>query len=269
MININQLSFAYKKQPPLFQQISIEETAGKIIGLLGKNGAGKTSLLHLISGLLTPASGEISVLNHYPPKRNPNFLNQVYYVPEEFFFPNLTMEAYTNAFAPFYPTFSREKMNHLMTGFDLQPKLNLNRISLGQKKKFRIAFGLATNCPLIILDEPTNGLDIPSKGIFRKLLASSLSENQMAIISTHQVKDIETLIDKILLIDKGKIVFNSYISTISDKYEFRVTPTSLEESVYSEFSVAGYKNIVLGTGNPTEIDLELLFNAVINGANLN
>lgn len=164
MLNINQLSFAYKKQPPLFQQISIEETPGKIIGLLGKNGAGKTSLLHLISGLLTPASGEISVLNHYPSKRNPNFLNQVYYVPEEFFFPNLTMKAYVNAFAPFYPNFDHEKMDQLMDNFDLQPKLNLNKISLGQKKKFRIAFALATNCPLIILDEPTNGLDIPSRG---------------------------------------------------------------------------------------------------------
>ncbi len=90
-------------------------------------------------------------------------------------------------------------------------KKNLNGLSHGQRKKFLIAFALSTNCSLLILDEPTNGLDIPSKSLFRKILVSSVAEEQLVLISTHQVKDIETIIDTIVVLDEGKIMYNETV----------------------------------------------------------
>jgi len=269
MIKINKLTFAYKKQNELFKSLTLAEESGRIIGLLGKNGAGKTTLLQLITGLLTPKTGEIEILGYNPAERNPSFLEKVYYVPEEFQLPNIVMQAYIKATAALYPNFDLDKMARLVKEFELDPKCNLMRISHGQKKKFRIAFALATNCELIILDEPTNGLDIPSKAIFRRTMAGSLADNQLIIISTHQVKDIEALIDKIIVIDNGTVVFNNNVLDIADKFEFRVVPSLSNAEIYSEQAYAGHKVIVEATGASTEIDMELLFNAVCSGAKFN
>lgn len=216
-----------------------------------------------------PTSGEVSVQGFRPAHRNPNFLEMVYYLPEEFHLPNLNAEAYIEATSPFYPMFDREKMKQLMSDFDLVPACKLTKISHGQKKKFRIAFALATNCPLIIFDEPTNGLDVPSKAIFRRVMASTLADNQLAIISTHQVKDIEALIDKIVMIDNGSILFSGSILDITDRYEFRTVPAPDNTAIYSEACPAGHKVILPAAGGNTEVDIELLFNALLSGANLN
>ncbi len=269
MIEINGLNFAYKKKNSLFESLALTEGSGKIIGLLGKNGAGKTTLLQLLTGLLTPTYGDIKVLGFNPADRKPAFLQNVYYVPEEFNLPHLTIDTCVKVTAPLYPSFDKVKMEMLLTNFDLDLNSNLSRISHGQKKKFRIAFALATNCKLIILDEPTNGLDIPSKAIFRKTVAGSFADNQMIIISTHQVKDIETLIDKIIVIDNGKVIFNNDVLNITDKFEFRTVPMLTSEIIYSEQGFAGHKSILPTTGVSTEIDMELLFNAICHGTKFN
>ncbi|HQF49000.1 MAG TPA: ABC transporter ATP-binding protein, partial [Flavobacterium alvei] len=206
MITIQNLTFKYKKQDALFTDLSFEQQNGNIVGLLGKNGAGKSTLLQLISGLLKPQKGELSINGYKPFDRNPNFLADIYMVSEEFSFPSINIEVYIKATAPLYPKFDYGKMNNILKEFELDAKKNLNKLSHGQRKKFLIAFALATNCSLLILDEPTNGLDIPSKSLFRKILVSSVSDEQLVLISTHQVKDIETIIDKIVVLDEGKIV---------------------------------------------------------------
>ena len=269
MITINNLSFAYKKQTPLFNAFSLNEEAGQIIGLLGKNGAGKTTLLQLISGLLTPKSGSIVVNGQKPIDRTPGFLEQIYFVPEEFIMPSVKIKKFTEGHAPFYPRFDWALFNDLIKQFDLDTNKVLSKMSHGQKKKFRIAFALATKCQLIVLDEPTNGLDIPSKAIFRQMVAGALDNDQIVIISTHQVKDVETLIDKILLVDNGQVIFNETIMKLSEKYSFKVVSHLPEQVFYSELNPMGYKVVTPANGTTSEVDIELLFNAINSGVKLN
>jgi len=266
MIQIKDLYFAYSRQQALFDSLSVHLEAGSITGLLGKNGAGKTSLLKLITGLLHPQSGEISVLDCNPRKREVSLLNDIFLVPEEFYFPANTITDYTKAYAPFYPKFDHAMLDRILTDFELSSKSNLQRLSQGQKKKFLIAFALSTRCRILVLDEPTNGLDIPSKSLFRKILAGSLDENQLVVISTHQVKDVENLIDKIIILDNGKVIFNQTMADISRKVCFLSgTSEDVEEAIYSEAVPGGYRLMMPNGHAETEVDIELLFNAITNG----
>jgi ABC-2 type transport system ATP-binding protein len=271
MIAIQNLSFQYKKQEALFTDLSFEQQNGSIVGLLGKNGAGKSTLLGLISGLLKPQIGALTINGFKPFDRLPDFLADIYMVAEEFSFPSITIQLYIKATAPLYPKFDYVKMNNILQEFELDPKKNLNKLSHGQRKKFLIAFALSTNCSLLILDEPTNGLDIPSKSLFRKILVSSVSEEQLVIISTHQVKDIETIIDKIVVLDEGKMVFNETVLDISQQWQFKTVASlsGLETPVYQEKCLGGYRIIIpANSDEETEIDIELLFNAIIHKVTL-
>ena len=131
---------------------------------------------------------------------------------------------------------------------------------------FLIAFALSTRCRLLVLDEPTNGLDIPSKALFRKILAGSLDEDQLVLISTHQVKDVENLIDKIIILDNGEIIFQHTIEEISQKVCF-VSGTSkdVEGAIYCEAIPGGFRLMMPNGHAETEVDIELLFNAITNG----
>ncbi len=272
MINIKQLTFHYKKQQELFNELSFQQENGSITGLLGKNGAGKSTLLKLMAGLLKPQQGQLTINNFKPFDRLPDYLADVFMVPEEFSFPSVTIHCYIKATAPLYPNFEYEKMDRILNEFELDRKKNINRLSHGQRKKFLIAFALASNCRLLILDEPTNGLDIPSKSLFRKILVSSVTEEQLVLISTHQVKDIETIIDKIVMLDDGEIVFNQDVSSISQQWQFKTVSSlsGVTKAVYQEKCPGGYRVISpIGEDEETEIDIELLFNAIVSKALLN
>ena len=271
MIHIQNLSFRYKKQEALFADLSFQQGNGSIVGLLGKNGAGKSTLLQLISGLLQPQMGELNINGFKPFDRLPDFLADIYMVSEEFSFPSITIGTYIKATAPLYPKFDYVKMNNILQEFELDSKKNLNGLSHGQRKKFLIAFALSTNCSLLILDEPTNGLDIPSKSLFRKILVSSVAEEQLVLISTHQVKDIETIIDTIVVLDEGKIMYNETVFDISQQWQFKTVASlsGLETPVYQEKCLGGHRIIVPANSiEETEIDIELLFNAIIHKVTL-
>lgn len=266
MIQIKDLHFAYPRQQALFNSLSVHLEPGSITGLLGKNGAGKTSLLKLLTGLLHPNSGELSVLDHEPRKREVSMLNDVFLVPEEFYFPAISIADYIKAYATFYPRFDMAMMDRILVEFELLAKSNLQKLSHGQKKKFLIAFALATRCRLLVLDEPTNGLDIPSKALFRKILAGSLDDNQLVVISTHQVKDVENLIDKIIILDNGKVIFQHTIAEISQKVCFiSGTSDDVDGAIYSEAVPGGYRLMMPNGHAETEVDIELLFNAITTG----
>lgn len=272
MISIKQLTFHYKKQQALFSDLSFDQQNGNITGLLGKNGAGKSTLLKLMAGLLKPQAGQLTINSFKPFDRHPDFLSDVFMVPEEFSFPPVTIDCYVKATAPLYPNFGYEKMDKILVEFQLDRKKNINRLSHGQRKKFLIAFALATNCRLLILDEPTNGLDIPSKSLFRKIFVSSVTEEQLVLISTHQVKDIDTIIDKIVMIDEGEIVFNDNVINISQKWQFKsvASLSGIADPIYHEKCPGGYRIISpICDEDETDIDIELLFNAIVNKANLN
>jgi ABC-2 type transport system ATP-binding protein len=193
-------------------------------------------------------------------------LNDVFLVPEEFYFPGISIRDYQKAYAPFYPKFDNDMMDRILVEFELSTESNLQRLSHGQKKKFLIAFALSTRCRLLVLDEPTNGLDIPSKSLFRKILAGSFVEDQLVVISTHQVKDVENLIDKIIILDNGKVIFQQTIGEISQKVCFvSGTSSDVEGAIYSEAVPGGYRLMMPNGHAETEVDIELLFNAITKG----
>lgn len=269
MITIQALDFAYKKQPPLFDKLSLKLKPGSITGLLGKNGAGKTSLLKLVAGLLYPHSGVIEVTGYKPKDREASFLADIFLVPEEFFLPSISMARYIKANSIFYPRFDHSLLEKLLLEFELEANKSIHKLSYGQKKKFLISFALASKCRLLILDEPTNGLDIPSKSIFRKVMAGNLDEDQLVLISTHQVKDVENLIDNLVMLADGKVILQKDLLDISSQLHFESTTSTDDEKVlYSEISPGGYKVIKRQYNGSSSVDIELLFNAVSKGTKL-
>jgi ABC-2 type transport system ATP-binding protein len=266
MIDVTNLIYHYPKQPKLFDNLSLQLGSGNIVGLLGKNGAGKTTLLRLFTGLSFPLSGKMEVLGTIPSKRFPSFLQEVFFVPEEFHLPSITIHNYIKGNSIFYPNFDKEMLHRVLQEFELNTASNLGKLSQGQRKKFFIAFALSTRCKLLVMDEPTNGLDIPSKSLFRKIVASVLTDDQLVIISTHQVKDVENLIDQIVIIDRGTIIFNENTANISGCISFSEASNLNHDNIlYSEQVPGGYKLITPKNGVETTIDIELLFNAVITG----
>jgi ABC-2 type transport system ATP-binding protein len=266
MITIQDVTFGYKKQPLLFNDLSLQVETGSITGLLGKNGAGKTTLLKLLTGLAHPQSGHVEVSGWQPRKRDADFLNDVYFVPEELFTPAATIEQFVKANSLFYPNFNHDLLAKVLNEFELPVNQKLTKMSHGQKKKFIISYALSTKCRFLVFDEPTNGLDIPSKALFRKIIAGSLDETQLVIISTHQVKDVENLLDKIVILDSGKIIFNETTASISGQLKFSTASSpDAGNVIYSETVPGGYKVITPANGAETSIDIELLFNAAISG----
>ncbi len=267
MITIENLKFDYAKQGSLFSDLSLELSAGNIYGLLGKNGAGKTTLLRLLCGLLFPHDGRCEIFGCRPQDRYTRFLSRIYLIPEEFYMPALTATEYVKLYAPFYPKFDLDFFQHGLKEFELSDDKRLSTLSYGQKKKFLIAFGMATHCDLLVLDEPTNGLDIPSKSQFRKLLASAITEDKTFIISTHQVRDVENLIDSVVVLDQGKITFDHSMSSVAQHLSFEIqSKQSLFPDVFfSEKTLNGYRVVKPNREkNESQVDLEMLFNAIVS-----
>jgi len=269
MIDIQNLHFAYRKKP-VFTGLSLQLQPGHIYGLLGKNGTGKSTLLRNIAGLLFPDKGRIDVLGFTPGKRQPAFLQEVFLVPEEFYLPDVPLEHLIQYHAPFYPRFNRAQFEKYIREFDIPAGSTLQNMSYGQKKKVLISFGLASNAAMLLMDEPTNGLDIMSKSQFRKVMAGAMDEQKCIVISTHQVKDLENLIDRITVIDEGKILFDQNVEAISRKLSFQVSFDSEEvkQAIYGESTLRGSAIITPNTtGEESKLDLELLYKAIVlNGA---
>jgi ABC-2 type transport system ATP-binding protein len=266
MINIENLSFSYCQKQPLFEQLSLSLPSGNIYGLLGKNGAGKTTLLKIIAGLLFPKHGKLDVIGLHPKDRYPQFLREIYLIAEEFNLPSLNMEYFIRLYSPFYPRFNHSLFHEYVNEFKLPREQKLSAMSYGQKKNFLLSFGLATDCKLLILDEPTNGLDIPSKSQFRKIIANAIHEERSFIISTHQVRDMENLIDPIIILDEGKIIFFQNCEQISNKLAITRQTEILDKSsmVYYESTLGGYNVVKENTDmEETRMNLEILFNAVV------
>jgi len=265
MITIQDLHFAYKRKK-VFTGLNIQLQAGHIYGLLGKNGTGKSTLLHTIAGLLFPAKGRVQVSGFSPKERKPSFLQEVFMIPEEFHIPDVTLEKLVRYQAPFYPKFNYDQFKKYVTEFEVPWDCTTQQMSYGQKKKALISFGLSCNTSLLLMDEPTNGLDIMSKSQFRKVMAGSLDENKCVIISTHQVKDLENLIDRVTIIDEGNILFDQTTDAIANKLSFHVSFDSEEvkNALYSESSLRGNAIVVPNTqGEESKIDLELLYKAIV------
>ena len=266
MIKINDFSFRYSKQKTVFDNLTLHLASGSIYGLLGRNGAGKSTLLKNLAGLLFPTEGVLSVNQCEPRKRQPSFLQSVYFIPEQVYVPSLSVKRYVDVNAVFYPHFSSPQFYSYLAAFDVKKDGKLSELSFGQQKKFIIAFGLACNTPVLLMDEPTNGLDIPSKSQFRKLIAAALTDAKLFLISTHQTRDLDNLIDQIIIVEDGALVLNASINAISDKLSFKMVKELPESAaiLYAESALNGHTIVLPNTeGVETPVHLELLFNAAI------
>ncbi len=265
MIDISSLSFRYNKIP-LFDQLNLSFKPG-VYGLLGKNGAGKSTLLKIISGLLFPETGKCLISGIDSAARDSDTLARTFFLSEEIYLPSVSIPAYVKTSSPFYPDFSTDSLYRYMEEFDIKKNQKISSLSYGQRKKFIIAFGLATGADIILLDEPTNGLDIPSKTSFRKIIESCADEKKVIIISTHQVRDLSDLIDPVIIIDNGEIIFNYTMDEILERLVISFSPEkeSSGREIYSEKVPGGWVNVFESNGDSGDtIDFEILFNAVIS-----
>ncbi|MCP3893794.1 ATP-binding cassette domain-containing protein [Bacteroides sp.] len=267
MISVENLSFVYRKSKrAVLHDFSLSLQQGRVYGLLGKNGAGKSTLLYLMSGLLTPKSGKV-LFNHTDVRRRlPVTLQDIFLVPEEFELPAVSLVSYIELNSPFYPRFSKEDMMKYLHYFEMDLEVNLGELSMGQKKKVFMSFALATNTSLLLMDEPTNGLDIPGKSQFRKFIASGMSDDKTILISTHQVRDIDHVLDHVLIMDNSRVLLDQSIAEVSEKLLFVESDSreSSEESLFSSPTVQGHMMILPNThGEESEVNLELLFNATL------
>jgi ABC-2 type transport system ATP-binding protein len=267
MIQIEHLDFWYKRGRPVLRDLSLSLDAGHVYGLLGKNGSGKSTLLKSMAGLAFPAAGKCLVRGLPAAKRPVSLLEELFFLPEEVYTPQLTPGQFLKSTAAFYPKFSITDFYSNLKTLDVDPVAVMSRMSYGQQKKVMIAFGLATNTSLVLLDEPTNGLDIPSKVQFRKLIASGLHDERCVIISTHQVRDLDSLIDIILILDDRRIVVNRSVDELTRQLLFGVfNDTTGMNVLYEEESMRGKHAIVENlTGKYSKMDLELFFNGITMG----
>ena len=267
MITVDNLSFSYgKRKPKVLDGFSMNLTEGNVYGLLGKNGTGKSTLLYLMAGLLRAKTGKVCFKGMDVSKRCTAILQNMFLVPEEFALPALSMKQYVKLNAPFYPNFSMEQLKSFLNGFEMNEDIHLGELSMGQKKKVFMCFALATNASLLMMDEPSNGLDIPSKSQFRKVIASGMTDEKTVIISTHQVRDIDSLLDHVLIMNDSKLLLDESVANICDKLYFAEQgmnePT--EDVLYVQPSVQGNSVILPNLHHEdSKLNLEVLFNAML------
>ena len=263
MIKINNLDFAYKNTQ-VFKNISLEFQKGNIYGLLGENGVGKTTLLKLICGLQKPQHGSVTVDGLTPSMRQPEFLQNVYFLPEEVITEDTTPEKFIQKIRCFYPRYDFGLFNKLMGELEVDLSKKFNELSHGQKKKALLACAMSLQTDYLFLDEPTNGLDIPSKALFRKVISQYCSDETTVIISTHQVKDVENLIDPIVILDRDDVLMNANFAEITDKIYFEYGPERLQNAYYTEMLPGGYINVMPNDEHlESNVNIEALFNAVM------
>lgn len=266
MIEIKKMGYQYSKKVQILSELDLSFLPGKIYGLLGKNGAGKSTLIKNITGMLFPTEGYCEVFGLASNKREVKFLKDLFFVPEEYYLPNLRIQELIEIYQAFYPNFDANQFDNYTKEFKIEKSKKTNQLSLGQKKKILIGFALSANTKVLIMDEPTNGLDIPSKITFRNMIKESFKEDRIVVISSHQVRDLDELIDAIIIMDHGKILLNKDKHEIAKQLQFELLDVLKEDDdhIYQEKVSNGYALI---RRNKTDIlgyiDIELLFNAVL------
>ncbi len=263
MIAFKDVCFSYRRNIPVLSNLSLQIEPGTVCGLLGRNGVGKSTMLYLTAGLLRPRSGQVLCNGYIPSDRQVNFLNDIFIVPEEFDLPPISLNEYVRINSVFYPKFNMDLMHSILEIFALPADINLGALSLGQKKKAFLSFALACNTSILLLDEPTNGLDITAKRMFRAAITAAMTDDKTIIISTHQVYDVENILDHVVIADNNRILLNRPMIDIQTKLRFGYTqdPEQAKRALFSIPMPGGF-NVVEFLDNPdreTEVNLETLF----------
>ena len=262
MIEIKDLAFSYGKTP-ILKSITTTLEEGRIYGLLGENGVGKTTLLTLLCGLKKVCSGSITTDGENPFDRTPTLLQNQFYLPDEVLPVTMKAECFAKERGAFWPDYDHSKFLEIMKEFENDPAKKMNQMSAGQLKKTYISLALACGCKYIFMDEPTNGLDIPSKTQFRSAIMKYTSDDSTIVISTHQVRDLENIIDPIIILDRQDVLLNATVEEITSKLYFDYGTQLHPESLYSEQLPGGFIQVYPNTTcEDSKINVEALFNAV-------
>jgi putative ABC transporter, ATP-binding protein len=263
MIAFKDVCFSYRRNVPVLSNLSLQIEPGTVCGLLGRNGVGKSTMLYLTAGLLRPRSGQVLCNGYIPSDRQVNFLNDIFIVPEEFDLPPITLDEYVRINSVFYPKFNLDLMHSILEIFALPGNINLGALSLGQKKKAFLSFALACNTSILLLDEPTNGLDITAKRMFRAAITAAMTDDKTIIISTHQVYDVENILDHVVIADNNRILLNRPMIDIQTKLRFGYTqdPEQAKRALFSIPMPGGFNVVEFldDSDRETEVNLETLF----------
>ena len=262
MIKVSDLSFSYGSKVVL-KNISMELKGGNIYGLLGENGVGKTTLLTLLCGLKKPQAGSIDTDGRNPFDRQPSLLGEQFYLPDEVAPAPSKACDFGRETGALWPAYDNAKFLQILSEFEVEQDQKMDAMSSGQLKKTWIAFALACNARHYFMDEPTNGLDIPSKAQFRKAITKYTAEDSVVVISTHQVRDLENIIDPVIILDKEEVLMNASLEEISGKLFFDYGTQIHPEALYLEKTPGGTIQVYPNTtGEESKVNIEALFNAV-------
>ena len=261
MISFNQLGFRYRLGSQVFRDFSMTLSPGHVYGVLGENGVGKSTLMKLASGVLIPTAGSVTIDGREASLREEATMAKIIYLPEEFSLPALTLDEFRKVTTPFYPSFSNESFEECCRVLDVVRDRRLDKLSMGQRKRAYLAFAFACRAEWLLLDEPTNGLDVAAKEAFRRLVARYVDEGQSIIISTHSVREIDSLIDHLIILDRKGIVLDASIGEIGSRLRFGRCSAE-EEPLYSESTLAGTSGVVVNTTDEeSPVDIEMLLMA--------
>ena len=199
----------------ILKDVNLSIQKGRIVGLLGKNGMGKTTLIKLINDLLTPTSGEVLINSETP---NVNSKRVISYLPERTYLDkSMKVSQIITFFEEFYDNFNKEKAIKLLKDLDLDINAKINKMSKGMQEKLQLILVMSREAELYILDEPLVGVDPATRDYILDTILSNFNEGASVIISTHIISDIERILDDVIFIDKGKIILTSSADDLRKK----------------------------------------------------
>ena len=268
VLSIRHLSKSFGSRR-ILTDINLDVTPGEIFGFLGPNGSGKTTTIKLMLGLLRMEQGEIRICGRNIVTDFEEAVKSVGGIienPEMYKY--LTGRQNLEQYARMYGNIPKERFDEVIRLVGLQTRIDdkISKYSLGMRQRLGLAQAILHRPALLVLDEPTNGLDIPSKSQFRKVLASGMSEEKSVVISTHQVRDIDRLLDHVIVIDGSQVLLDESVVRITDKLFFAEQGMSdpTDDALYVQPSVHG-NSVILPNhyGEESPLNLELLFNALL------
>lgn len=265
MITLNNITFGYFKRTEALSNVSACIGSGVHL-LLGENGAGKTTLLHIMAGLLRPSSGECLLDGNNVAKRMPSDMSRIFFLGENITFPADTVNEMARIHGCFYPTFDPEMLRQNLSDFGFTGNESLKSLSLGNRKKSQIAYALSLRASVLLMDEPTNGLDITSRQTLQSMLVRCLDESQTLVISTHSILEMQNLYDGIMMISKGHLLLSMPTDEITRRLAFHTSPIPPVEYLYKETKMGLHQYICANTDNEEEtaLNFTLLYNALLS-----
>lgn len=263
MITLRDASYSYPKKADALTGITCEVHPG-IHLLMGANGTGKTTLLHLMAALRYPTSGVCLLDGEELRLRRPSQLCRVQYFSPDMDFPESSVEKMVSRHAPFFPRFDAAMLSRNLAAFGIDSRRKFTSLSYGNAIKARLAYMLALRCEVLLLDEPTVGLDFEGRGQFGRLLMECIDEDQTVVVSTHSLSEFEPLYDSVMFLRDGCLLLQASFGKISRRVMSVVTATPPADAIYSEMRMGRCHSIVPAGEDDMDSapDCTLLYNAL-------